>query len=64
MARPLRLEFVDALYHVTSRGDAREDIYHGKENQRGQGQFNFKTIISTAVFSHFCSKRHAPIAHC
>ena len=27
MARPLRLEFVGALYHVTSRGDRREDIY-------------------------------------
>jgi putative transposase len=27
MARPLRLEFSDALYHVTSRGDARDDIF-------------------------------------
>ena len=27
MARPLRLEFSGALYHVTSRGDRREDIY-------------------------------------
>lgn len=27
MARPLRLEFPGALYHVTSRGDGREDIY-------------------------------------
>ena len=27
MSRPLRLEFPDALYHVTSRGDRREDIY-------------------------------------
>jgi putative transposase len=27
MARPLRLEFPHALYHVTSRGDRREDIY-------------------------------------
>lgn len=27
MARPLRLEFHGALYHVTSRGDGREDIY-------------------------------------
>ena len=28
MSRPLRLEFSGALYHVTSRGDRREDIYH------------------------------------
>ncbi len=27
MSRPLRLEFPHALYHVTSRGDRREDIY-------------------------------------
>jgi REP element-mobilizing transposase RayT len=28
MARPLRIEFAGALYHITSRGDRREDIYH------------------------------------
>ena len=27
MARPLRIEFSGAVYHVTSRGNAREDIY-------------------------------------
>ncbi len=27
MARPLRIEFAGALYHVTSRGDGQEDIY-------------------------------------
>lgn len=27
MARPVRLEFAGAVYHVTSRGDRREDIY-------------------------------------
>ena len=27
MTRPLRLEFAGALYHITSRGDRREDIY-------------------------------------
>jgi len=27
MARPLRIEFDGAVYHVTSRGNAREDIY-------------------------------------
>lgn len=28
MSRPLRIEFPGALYHVTSRGDRRENIYH------------------------------------
>jgi len=27
MTRPLRLEYEGALYHVTSRGNAREDIF-------------------------------------
>jgi len=27
MARPLRIEYDGAVYHVTSRGDGREDIY-------------------------------------
>ena len=27
MSRPLRIEFAHGLYHVTSRGDGREDIY-------------------------------------
>ena len=27
MARPLRLEFTNALYHVTARGNAQQDIY-------------------------------------
>ena len=28
MSRPLRLEIAGGLYHVTSRGDRRENIYH------------------------------------
>ncbi len=27
MARPLRIEYAGGLYHITSRGDGREDIY-------------------------------------
>ena len=26
MARPLRIEYAGALYHVTARGDGREEI--------------------------------------
>jgi REP element-mobilizing transposase RayT len=33
MARPLRLEFHGALYHVTSRGDGQEDIYLGDDDR-------------------------------
>ena len=27
MARPLRIQFEGAIYHVTSRGNARQDIF-------------------------------------
>jgi putative transposase len=33
MARPLRLEFRGALYHVTSRGDGQEAIYRDDEDR-------------------------------
>ena len=33
MARPLRLELAGGLYHVTSRGDRREDIYFDGEDR-------------------------------
>lgn len=34
MARPLRLEFAGALYHVTTRGDGREDVYLSDGDRR------------------------------
>jgi REP element-mobilizing transposase RayT len=34
MARPIRLEFPGALYHVTARGNARQDIYLDNEDRR------------------------------
>ena len=34
MSRPLRLEFPGALYHITSRGDGREDIYRTDGDRR------------------------------
>ncbi|GGO80945.1 hypothetical protein GCM10011348_18810 [Marinobacterium nitratireducens] len=34
MARPLRLEFAGALYHVTSRGNRREAIYESDDDRR------------------------------
>ena len=36
MARPLRLEFAGALYHVTARGDRQEVIY---ENDADRNAF-------------------------
>jgi putative transposase len=33
MSRPLRLEFPDALYHVTARGDRRENIFEDDQDR-------------------------------
>jgi len=44
MARPLRLEFAGALYHVTARGDRREPIYEDDED-RGAFLDIFGTVI-------------------
>jgi len=33
MARPLRIQFPGALYHITSRGDRREDIFLSDEDR-------------------------------
>jgi hypothetical protein len=34
MARPLRLEFAGALYHLTARGNARADIFADNDDRR------------------------------
>jgi hypothetical protein len=50
MSRPLRLEFADALYHVTARGNAREDI------SRDDGD--------RATFLDLLGRRHAQAYRC
>ncbi|MGV6817946.1 MAG: REP-associated tyrosine transposase [Thiotrichales bacterium] len=46
MARPLRIEYAGALYHVTSRGDRREDIFYDDEDR----------TIWLDVFAQVCSR--------
>ncbi|MCB1734868.1 MAG: transposase [Gammaproteobacteria bacterium] len=51
MARPLRIEFAGALYHVTSRGDRREDIYDDDLDRQA-----FLNVLGNAVdrFNWIC----------
>lgn len=44
MTRPLRLEFPNALYHVTSRGDRREAIFEDDDDR-----VRFLEILGTVV---------------
>lgn len=41
MARPLRIEYAGAFYHVTSRGNAQEAIYRNDEDRK-----EFLTLLS------------------
>ena len=61
MSRPLRLEFPDALYHLTSRGDRREDIYEDDVDRRTFldvlssviGQFNWTCYAYCLMSNHY-----------
>lgn len=44
MARPLRLEFPGATYHVTSRGDRREPVYRDDADRSAHVQ-----VVAAAV---------------
>lgn len=44
MARPLRIEYPDALYHLTSRGDGREDIFSDNADR-----LEFLSVLATVV---------------
>jgi REP element-mobilizing transposase RayT len=47
MARPLRIEFPGALYHVTSRGNARQTIFNDDEDRE-----TFLATLADAIARH------------
>jgi putative transposase len=51
MARPLRIEFAGALYHITARGDRREPIYEDDEDRH-----SFLDVLGTVTedFNWLC----------
>ncbi len=56
MARPIRIEFTGALYHLTSRGDRREPIYEDDADREcflkvlGQVAGDFMTSVLPLSF--------------
>ncbi len=52
MARPLRIEYPGAFYHVTARGNERKDIF----NDEGDHE-KFLTYLETA------NKRYGAVIH-
>jgi putative transposase len=61
MARPLRIEFPNAIYHVTSRGDRREDIFVDDEDRQtllrvvaqGMDRFNAQVLAYCLMGNHY-----------
>lgn len=51
MSRPIRIEFPDALYHVTARGDRREDIFEDDQDRQA-----FLSILEQVInrFNWIC----------
>jgi putative transposase len=47
MARPLRIEYPDAVYHVTARGNAKNDIFHSDTDRN-----TFLKILSGVVLRY------------
>ena len=61
MARPLRIEFPGAIYHVTSRGDRREPIFVDDEDRRamlmvwaqGMQRFDAQVLAYCLMGNHY-----------
>ncbi|MEJ2379989.1 MAG: transposase [Gammaproteobacteria bacterium] len=61
MARPLRMELAGGLYHVTSRGDRREDIYRDDDDRAfwlevlGEvcGRYNWRVHAYCEMTNHY-----------
>ena len=61
MARPLRLELAGGLYHVTSRGNRREDIYVDNQDReewlsllgRVCYRFNWRCHVYCLMDNHY-----------
>ena len=55
MTRPLRIEYPDAVYHITSRGNGRQDIFHDEQDYRKFLELLGKTLSRFNWICHaFC----------
>ena len=52
MARPLRIEFLGAMYHVVARGNARQALCHGDDDYQRMLSGLEKTVRRTGWEVH------------
>ena len=53
MARPLRIEFPGAVYHVTSRGDRDEDIFVDDQDRQALSRFDAEALAYCLMGNHY-----------
>ena len=61
MSRPLRIQYPDAIYHVTSRGNNRQPIFLADEDrekfleliERAKTRFNLKIFAFCLMTNHY-----------
>ena len=61
MSRPLRIEFLGAIYHVTSRGDRREPIFEDDTDRaallgvvvEGMGRYDAQVLAFCLMGNHY-----------
>ncbi|WP_457443529.1 transposase [Roseateles sp. P5_E4] len=71
MSRPLRIEFPGALYHVTARGDRREDIFADDTDRarlmavvaQGLGRFDAQLLSYCLMSNHYHFVVHTQVAN-
>jgi len=59
MARPLRIEFSGALYHITSRGDRREDIFEDDDDR----ETFLRVLGHVAINCHWLCHCYCPMSN-
>jgi len=56
MARPLRIEFPDAIYHVMARGNGRQALFHGDDDYQRMGRLRqWQASPGVSWSSDFCA---------
>ncbi len=60
MARPLRIQYPGAVYHITCRGNARQDIYKDKKDRKAFLEIltNSQKIYSITIYSYVLMNNH------
>ena len=72
MARPLRIEYPGAFYHVTSRGNERKDIFKSNADREmflsylASAQEKYEAVVHAycLMSNHYHLIIETPLGHC